>query len=149
MFAEALLYLWRARLLLFFYPFSKLAPRLGEVMQESPVQPQPACFELVKQVQRSLKRASRLVPGKSLCLVQAFAGKMMLSRRAISCTIYLGLIKSEDPAPSSSGQSLDSLLSAHAWLRSGDTVVSGGDKVNLSAYTVISMFANVFNETEN
>jgi hypothetical protein len=58
---------------------------------------------------------------------------MMLARRGVSCTIYLGLQKGGDRGDP---------LSAHAWLRSGRTVLTGAEGVKLSSYTVISMFAS-------
>jgi hypothetical protein len=57
---------------------------------------------------------SRHLPGECKCLAQAVAAKMMLGRRGVPSTLYLGLAKDEQQK-----------LRAHAWLRSGEVIVTG------------------------
>jgi len=60
-------------------------------------------------------------------MVRALTARSMLQRRGVSGTIYLGLAKE------------DGALKAHAWLRSGDRMVTGGR--GHRAYTQVSSFA--------
>jgi len=61
-------------------------------------------------------------------MLQAMTGKVMLRRRGIPGTLYLGLAKDGDSA-----------LSAHAWLRCGERILSGGPTHD--QFTVIAHFA--------
>lgn len=65
---------------------------------------------------------------ESQCLVKAIAGMMMLERRGIDSTIYLGTTRDEDGK-----------MIAHAWLRSGPFYVSGSE--GMKQFTVVGMFA--------
>lgn len=58
--------------------------------------------------------AARYVPWRADCLIQAMAATAWLRRRGLAGDFYLGVAKDETGA-----------LSAHAWLRSGDVVVTG------------------------
>lgn len=53
---------------------------------------------------------------------------MMLRRRQIPSTLYLGVAKKEDGD-----------LNAHAWLRTGDAIILGGG--GLERFSVVSTFA--------
>ena len=61
-------------------------------------------------------------------MAQALAGKYMLRRRGITSTLYLGVAKG-----------VKTQLEAHAWLRSGNFVVAGGE--DLERFTVIGTFS--------
>lgn len=67
---------------------------------------------------------------ESMCLVRAIAAMKMLERRGISSTLYLGTGKNEN------GQ-----LIAHAWLRSGNRYVTGGEEMR--EFTVVGSFAKI------
>jgi hypothetical protein len=62
------------------------------------------------------------------CLAQALAGSSMLGRRGIASTIHLGVAKIPDSEK----------LSAHAWLRCGDTLVTGS--AGSKAFTPVAAF---------
>ena len=130
---EALVSLFWARLLLLCLPFRKIAPRMGKAMGETEKGAVGKQARELKSVQQALRRAVPLVPGRRHCLTKALAGRMMLARRSIACTIYLGMIKDA---------TRNHRLSAHAWLRSGDMFVTGTKGVDLTAYVVVSMFAS-------
>nr|WP_282433803.1 lasso peptide biosynthesis B2 protein [Desulfosporosinus sp. I2] len=70
---------------------------------------------------------SRYTPWESKCLVQAITGKLFLRQRRIENTLYLGVAKTQEES-----------LIAHAWLRSGDDIVTGvcGNK----EFTVVAKF---------
>ena len=124
---ETAVYLALARLAIVVVPFRRLAPWLGATMAESP-RAEPRIGELGWRLGWAVRIASRYVPWQTRCLVRAIAGKMLLKRRGIPSTLYLGLAKEED------GQ-----LAAHAWLRCGGRTLTGG-RVGRK-YTVIAKFA--------
>jgi len=126
--AEAWLALAWSRLLLFF-PFRRVAPRLGTPGRES------ECREFPREVQRELDRiaeavriASRVAWWDCKCLVRAMAAMRMLKRRGIASTLYLG-----------AGRDEAGRLAAHAWLRSGSRYITGAEERN--RFTVVGMFA--------
>ncbi len=129
---EAFYRLLAARLSLFIFPFRKIAPRMGDHMKETPEEEQPLYTQTLLCIQRAIRRAARYSPWESSCLVQSIAGKMMLKCRKIPATIYFGVAKAEKG---------NKKLKAHAWLRSGNIILTGQEGVSLSTFTVVSMFA--------
>ena len=97
-------------------------------MAESPEVRREGEDELADEVSSTVRTASRRLPWQCKCLVQAMAAKWMLQRRGARTTLYLGLAKDEEQE-----------LCAHAWLRSGDAILTGarGHK----RFTVVSTFA--------
>jgi hypothetical protein len=115
---EAVLWLARARLSLFFVPFNTLAARFGAVTPPAldtgiaPLLAEPIQEE-VRRVGWAVTRAARYVPFRAVCLPQAIAAKAMLSRRGIASVMHFGVAKT--PAE----------LKAHAWLDAGRIEVTG------------------------
>lgn len=70
---------------------------------------------LEARIGRSIGRAAKLLPGTSLCLPQAIAGKWMLGRRGFPATIHLGVGHKDDRKR----------LHAHAWLEAGGLTITG------------------------
>jgi hypothetical protein len=66
-----------------------------------------------KRVGWALQVAGAHLPFASSCLVRALAGKLMLDRRRVACSIVLGV---RDPGAD---------FAAHAWLRAGELIVAG------------------------
>jgi hypothetical protein len=81
-------------------------------------------------VSEAINIMSRHTLWESMCLVRALAAMKMLERRGISSTLYLGTGKNEN------GQ-----LIAHAWLRSGNQYVTGGEE--MGKFTVVGSFAKI------
>ena len=77
----------------------------------------------------AVRTMSRRTPWNSNCLAQAIAAKRMLRRRGTACTLYLGLAKDAHDE-----------LAAHAWLRCGNRVLTGG-RLSQRQYTVVSTFS--------
>lgn len=123
---EAVALLAAAGVLLRLLPFSRLAPRLGRHMAESAPVENPAATSGAERVQWAVETAARHLPWKPVCLPQAVAAQWMLRRRGIPSTLYLGV----DP-----GHEYD----AHAWVRVGQTIVTGGPRPD--RFTVVSSFA--------
>lgn len=115
MVSEALLALMVARLAIAALPFRRIAAWVGTAGAESCGTAPPEQVETAKMVGWAVERLGRKVPWDARCLTQAVAAWAMLKRRGLDGTISFGAAKSE------SGE-----LKAHAWLRFGPCVVTGG-----------------------
>jgi hypothetical protein len=95
-------------------------------MAQSPPDGSKSSTRDVRLVQWSVAAAARLLPWKPVCLPQAVTAQWMLRRRGIPSTLYFGT----DPS---------NQYAAHAWVRAGQIVVTGGDDPR--RFTVVSTFA--------
>jgi hypothetical protein len=122
---EALALLAAARAALAFVPFRHIARALWQEGRETPrAPPADAQRATVRLVVGAIEAAARHSPWQARCLGRAMAATVMLRRRGLEATMYLGLrsIRTRD---------------AHAWVRSGDVYVCGGDG---SGYTAVGVF---------
>ena len=110
---EAALYLLVVRLVFGVLPFAG-ALRLLAISRAEEGSGRSAAAE-AGAVGRAIARAARHVPFRAACLQQAFAALLMLRRRDLAATVYLGL------ARDASGSGLE----AHAWSRNGEVPVTG------------------------
>jgi hypothetical protein len=116
---EALAELVRARLLVRWLPFRRLARQLGRPSDAA----RPALSEgegrIVQRVSWAVQAVARHVAGGFVCLPQAIAAQRMLRRRGVPSTIHLGVALDERrPAG----------LAAHAWLCAGEKFVTGEEE---------------------
>ncbi|MEX0685336.1 MAG: lasso peptide biosynthesis B2 protein [Balneolales bacterium] len=138
MLTEALLLVAVTRFVIFCMPYKMLARMIRSARREERIVRQREkgshssgphqADTLAWNVANSVESVSRRVPWKSTCLVQAAAGKIMLNRRRLPATLYLGVNKNLREAGS---------IKPHAWLTSGPTVVIGGD---IDKYVIVSEF---------
>ena len=126
---EALLWLGLVRLAILALPFRWIAPHLGQYMAESALTGIPEQSNRLRRIAWAITAVSRHTLWESACLAQAIAGKMMLRRRGLQSTLYLGVARDEDEG-----------LNTHAWLRSGDLILTGVP--GKEQFTVISTFAD-------
>jgi hypothetical protein len=77
----------------------------------------------------AVERAARNVPWKAVCLPQAIAAKLMLSRRGYPSVVHFGV--GRDPAGK---------LIAHVWVCCGDTIVVG--RTGIPAVAPLTVFGN-------
>ena len=122
---EAAAWLCLARLAVLILPFRWIAPHLGSHMAAG-ADTGAVPMAILKGVSWAVDRAAHHLPFEVVCLPQAMAAKAMLRRRGIPSILYLGVARHEG-------------MKAHAWLRVGDRVVTGG--AGLESYTVVSTFA--------
>lgn len=113
-------------------PFRTVAARLGrtqlgsgESEAESPISREDSV--VVRRVAWAVSRAARWLPWKPVCLPQAVTAQWMLRRSRIPSTLYLGI----DPSGA---------YDAHAWVRAGRVIVTGGPSVQ--RYAVVAAFAS-------
>lgn len=128
LYIEATFWLGISRIAILILPFRWIAPLLGTHMASSDENDENGDRETIISVSRAIRTMSRHLPWECKCLAQAISGKMMLRRRQIPSTLYLGVAKKEDGD-----------LNAHAWLRAGDIIILGGG--GLERFAVVSTFA--------
>lgn len=128
LYIEATFWLGISRIAILILPFRWIAPFLGQHMASSDENDENGNKETTISVSRAILTMSRHLPWECKCLVQAISGKMMLGRRKIPSTLYLGVGKEENGD-----------LNAHAWLRAGDSIILGGG--GLERFAVVSTFA--------
>lgn len=118
---RAVVWLAVARAMLLVMPFRRLSGQLASqrVRDNSGSNPDP---KLLPRISRAVAIAASHVPWRSDCFPQAIAARKLLERYGYASTIHIGVAKNEGEG-----------LAAHAWLTSGDTVVTGG--ANLERYT--------------
>lgn len=99
-----------ARPVVLLVPFRRLQPYLRDKNTDTPPDE-----SLIADIGWAVRAASRRTPWQSTCLVQAITGKWMLRRRRLPGTIHFGVAKDGSEG-----------LKAHAWLRSGKQILTGG-----------------------
>ena len=124
LFIEAVFWLGLARLAVLMVPFRFIAPLLGRHKADTPEQSMPGPL---KQISQAVNIMSRHLPWECKCLAQAIAAKMILKRKGFSSTLYLGMARDEKK------------FKAHAWVRSGNIIVTG--HCGLEDYKIISKFS--------
>lgn len=129
LFIEAFCLTGVVRLAILLLPFRWMAPVLGKHMWESPMKEGVEKLEAARRVGRAVEMVSRYTPWESKCLVKAIAGKIMLRQHGIANTLYLGV-----------GRDEGSGLIAHAWLRCGETMITGGHGQEL--FTIVGKFSD-------
>jgi len=112
-------------------PFRTVARLLGMRDGESSERVGPNQRAQAAEVGWAISTAAGHVPWKSTCLAQALAAAAMLGRLGIPTTMYMGVA---NDAVVGDG------LSAHAWLRCGDVVLTGG--AERARFTTIARFAS-------
>ena len=127
---EATAWLALARLGILLMRFPALARRLGVPMTESTQNDDEPRRPELRRIAWAIGAASRRAPWRCKCLEQAVAAKMMLRRRGLASTLYLGVAREESGAPAQ----------AHAWVRCGSYYVTGGE--DRARYTVVSTLAD-------
>ncbi|MFJ8353003.1 stage V sporulation protein S [Bacillus cereus] len=129
---EAFIFLGWARVLKSI-TFSKVAPSLGDYMNETAFTHIQPHGDTLKKVSEAISIMSRYTFWESQCLVKAIAGMKMLEKRHIESTLYLGTAKDNN------GEFI-----AHAWLRSGSFYVTGSE--GMEKFTVVGSFAKRLSE---
>ncbi|NNE99471.1 MAG: lasso peptide biosynthesis B2 protein [Pyrinomonadaceae bacterium] len=126
---EATILLFVARMAVISLPFRWIAKTLGE--KENPkgeidFSPKKPDLEL-NRIGWTIRRIGDLTPWNSNCLAQAITAQKMLARRGRASQMYFGLKHSDEGK-----------MEAHAWLKSGDTILTGGSE--FEPYTVVAVF---------
>jgi hypothetical protein len=124
---EAAACLGLARLTVHLVPLSALSPHLGRHMAETGPAIAPAERPAALRVGWAIAAAARRLPWRCMCLEQALAARLMLRRRGLPSTLYLGASRGAEA------------MQAHAWLRSGELILTGA--AERERFVVVSSFA--------
>ena len=130
LFLEAFVLIAVARIAVRFYPFKRIASILGDHSKELPEH--ALTLEEKRYFQQfsiAIGRAAQVAFWRTLCYEQALTAKMMLKRRNIDSTIYIGMMRKKE----------DNQLEGHAWLRTGNYIVTG--KTDFSKYVIVGVFS--------
>jgi hypothetical protein len=106
-------------------PFKKIVKQLGAAGgPETDPTTDPV---MIRKVAWAIRTAAKFTPWESNCLAQGLAAGRMLKRRGLPAVLFFGVAKDET----------DQMI-AHAWLRSGEYFVCGGD--GSKRYAVTGVF---------
>jgi hypothetical protein len=108
--------------------FRAVVPHLGVCRRETARALAPGARAHVRRVGWSVDAVSRRVPWRATCLTKAMAAKLMLRRRGVPSTLYFGVRQQDGHG-----------IAAHAWLRAGDTIVTGARAIR--EFTPVATFA--------
>lgn len=104
-----------ARALIITVPLKRYQPYIGIPNEDSPHK--NIClqdWQAIKRIRHLSLLACKYTPWESKCLVRALVVSWILKYYNIPTTLYLGVAK-------------DKTLLAHAWLRCGPYIITGGD----------------------
>lgn len=113
------------RMMILIFPMKTLMKFMGALNEESKSEESEESYKQATLITIIVNKVCRLTPWQSKCLVRALTIRHFLKQRSISSTLYLGVGKD------------DSNMIAHAWLRSGDYYISGG---NGEGYALVAKF---------
>lgn len=111
-----------------FFPFRSIKRTMGNPREETPYEVPQEYYLEAKKVRNIVLLVCKYTPWESSCLVRALLVQHFLWRKRIPTTIYLGV------------NSNDKKMEAHAWVRCGSMIVTGG--VEKSKYVQVSCFSN-------
>jgi hypothetical protein len=106
------------------FPFNHVMSWLGTVNIESSTEANDESLVLRRQIKTAIDLCRKYAPWRTECYTMSLTGRIMLKRRKLPSTLYVGFMKDE------TGK-----YKGHAWLRANDTYISGfkeskGFKVN-------------------
>lgn len=107
------------RFTLAFLPFSKVLAWKGTVNLESADHPHPESLAFRRSLQQAIRLCAAYAPWKTECYTRALTGRILLRKRGLPGTIYIGFRKGEEGR-----------YEGHAWLRSYDGIITGGEEVD-------------------
>ena len=90
----------------------------------------PAARAAALRIGRAIRVAARRTPWESKCLAQALAAALMLRWRRLPFVLTLGVAKTTE---------LKAGIDAHAWLFSGDILLTGA---GYERYSIIAQFTS-------
>ena len=100
---------------------------MGRLQMESTHHLQQTAVSI--KIEHAVRRASRYTLHESKCYDQALTAKALLGQSRLPSTIYFGLAKEGD-----------NKLTAHAWVRCGDRIITG--KTGMERFTVVACFGD-------
>lgn len=114
LFAEAVFTSAWVKLSLKFFPFKRVMGWLGKHSTETASEANADTLLLRNHVKGALILCNKYTFWRTECYTLSLTGKLLLKRRNIKSTLYIGFQKEE------TGK-----IKGHAWLRANDTYISG------------------------
>jgi hypothetical protein len=127
---QAAAWLGTLRAAILVLPFRRITRLMGLAPGENLGAADPALAERAARVGWAVRTVASRTPWQSACLAQALAGAILLRRHGLPGTIYLGVAKEAGAA---------NALTAHAWLRCGDAILTGA--AGRERFAVVAAFA--------
>lgn len=127
LFAEALLTSAYVRFAFGFLPFKIVSAWMGKVNVESEVDLSPRQLLQIKKTYHILKLCDKYALWKTECYTLALTGKILLKRRNVPSTLYIGFKKSSEGK-----------YEGHAWLKTPCCIVTGD--MDLTQFHVNAFF---------
>ena len=87
---------------------------LGEYNKEFNIEPDEQKRDIIRLIQKNIRRCKKVLPWNVKCFEEAIAAKKMLEKQNVKTTLYLGVDKE-----------LEKKLIAHAWLKTGNKIITG------------------------
>lgn len=113
---------------LIFLKFKVILNWQGKINSETTDKTDDYSLTFRKNVKSAMRLCDKYTFWKTECYTQALTAKILLNRNGIPCTIYIGFKKDENGK-----------YEGHAWLRSYDMLITGGEKID--NYTVHSFYS--------
>lgn len=121
-----------SKLLILFIPLRKVAPYLGDLNGEVRKELSSGETLIAEKIMVFICKVGNNMPWKSVCLDQALACMILLKKKKIPYSLYLGVKKDE----------ANQKLMAHAWVLCGDKILIGGRRS--LQFTVVARFTKNF-----
>jgi hypothetical protein len=129
LFVEALYTTAYVRFTLSFLPFKIVNGWLGKANAEVDLAATllPEQIQYIKDVHHAIKLADKYAIWKTECYTQALTGKILLRKRNIPSTLFIGFKKENDK------------YEGHAWLKTARGIITGN--MNLAQFQVNAFFS--------
>jgi hypothetical protein len=114
LFLEAFVTSGWVKLCLTFFPFNSVMHWLGTTNTESSNNEDAQTILLRRQIKSAIDLCRKYAPWRTECYTMSLTGRIMLKRRNLTSTLYVGFMKDE------AGK-----YKGHAWLRANDLYISG------------------------
>ena len=132
-FVEAWILLAFSRALILFRPFKTLTPIIGKPVNEETandiLEEHISDRQLLLFIKRSIWRAAKRSPWRTMCFEQALTARIMLRLRNVKSVVFFGVNRHYNK---------EETMKAHAWLICSKFTVTGG--ANNSDYTIVGRF---------
>lgn len=100
----------------------------GQINTSTPLTTDPSTLSFRKSLQQAMILCNNYTLWKTECYTQALTAKILLNRKDIAGTIFIGFKKDQNGR-----------YQGHAWLRSFDRIITGD--VDINSYTVHSFYS--------
>lgn len=117
------------RFRILYTPMSKLKKKMGIPDEETPNEPLGDEYtKMLETISIKVNCICERTKWESKCLVRALTAQKLLKYYKVPTTLYLGVLTE------------DGKMLAHAWLRAGNYIVTGANRGQFTAYTVVAKF---------